>query len=71
MIVKVQISISTSLSEHQGLVYNKDHTVWAIFSPIPLDVVMLMGGELKKFFHAELNGDGLLTLDAEADWQDW
>lgn len=31
----------------------------------------LMGDRLKAFFHAEMEGDNVLLIGDEAEWQDW
>lgn len=68
MIVKVQLSQHSSVGS-RVLIYDKRRTV-QYEGPATPDVVELMDGAPKKFFHAELK-DGLVHLDAEATWQNW
>lgn len=64
MIVKVQISLSTSETERQILVYNKSRTIMQQFAESEAeDVVKAMGKDLKGFFDAKLNKDGYLVLN--------
>lgn len=70
MIVKVQISLSTSAPCPQVLVYNKSKTVW-YEGDAPKKVMSMMAGRYKAFFKAKREKDGSLTLKKPAKNQDW
>ncbi len=69
MIVKVQMSLFTTASCPQVLIYNEDRTVmWQ--GDAPKGLKKLMKGEPKKFFYATTKNKNII-LGEEAEWQDW
>jgi hypothetical protein len=67
MIFKVQISLN---EPRQVLAYNQDRTREGIFPPTE-DLLALMAGRPKAYFHANVAKDGKLMIDSEAPWQEW
>ena len=65
MIVKVQVAFN---QKDNVLVYNEDKTI--IFQTESEKITDMMNGNMKAFFHAEIE-DGNLNLIEEAPWQDW
>ena len=70
MIVKVQVSLATTLDNQRVLMYNEDRSA-QYECDVDQTIVDLMNGRLKAFFHAELLPDGELTIHKDAPWQDW
>jgi len=70
-IVKVQVSLFTTESEPQVLIYNKNLS-HSYQGPVSEDIIEIMKGEPKKFFYAKLpKKPGQIELLNEAPWQDW
>lgn len=74
MIVKVQLSVSTTEDNTQMLVYNKSRR-YLYQADATEEVEKLMGKELKKYFKVKLIDDGLgnkqIQLHNEVKCQDW
>lgn len=86
MIVKVQTSLSTTHPTPRVLIYN-EHRDWMYEGEATPEVMKLMKGDLKAFFHAMpvkkgrkgtfMNRSGKpkmnyeLALVARAPWQEW
>ncbi len=70
MIVKAQISLETSETVKQVLIYNQDRSV-CFEMDAPPAVLDAMADRRKAFFHAELRDDGKLELLEVAPWQEW
>ena len=71
MIVKVQQSLTTSAAERQMLVYSEDRiTVFGQF-PATQEVLDILDGRSKVFFHAEVDATGRVTLRKEAPEREW
>lgn len=72
MIVKVQLSLSTTESSRQVLIYNEDHSV-VYRGDAPRKLVRIMGQRPKAFFYAEIDGKNidLDTRSARPPWQKW
>ena len=69
MIIKVQLSLTTSYEKQQMMAYNQDESV-LIQEDASKDMKDIMHGRPKAFFNAEMV-DGKLTINGEAPWQDW
>ncbi len=70
-IVKVQLGINVPHGkQRQVLIYNEDKSLY-YEGDIPPDVLELMGDQLKAFFHASLDEKGMVSLDRQAEWEDW
>lgn len=61
MIVKVQLSLSTTAGARQMLVYNQDRSV-QFEGDAPPDIVAKMGDRPKAFFEAALGKVGELVI---------
>jgi hypothetical protein len=66
-IVKVQVALA---GDPNVLIYNEDRSIQAQF-PASKEVLTLMAGRVKAYFHSTLDENGLLGLDEEAPNQDW
>ena len=69
MIVKVQLSLSTTHRSQMCLVYNEDHSIEYESEASP-EIQTLMAGRLKAYFNAEIVGT-LLDIREEVEEQDW
>lgn len=70
MIVKVQLPLAGSgPTMRPVLVYNESRSIEALI-PLTSDLLEVMNGELKAFFHAHMEGTNLF-LDDPAPWQEW
>jgi len=73
MIVKIQLSLDSNLKGHTAgsrmLAYNEDRSVMMEMNT-PKEVVNLMDGRFKAFFHADIV-DGKLEVQSEAPRQNW
>lgn len=69
MIVKVQVSLASSLNSQQILIYNKSRSVMTQ-QDASEEIIKLMDGCFKAFFHAHID-DKMIILDKEAKWQSW
>jgi hypothetical protein len=70
MIVKVQVSLATSLPNQRVLVYNKDRSIM-YENDVTDDVLELLGDRPKAYFKAHLDKYKKLVLDEQAEDQDW
>lgn len=69
MIVKVQVPISGNYTIPHALIYNEDKTI--IFqTPVNKKLRKQMNGEVKRYFHAHMEGTEL-HIDSAAPWQEW
>lgn len=69
MIVKVQLSSSTTEPRRQVLIYNKDRTIlWT--GDATEELCRKMQKALKAFFHAHMNEE-TIVLDRLAPFQSW
>jgi hypothetical protein len=70
VIVKVQLSISSTLPGRRVLIYDESrkHT-WE--DTAPPDIEALMGDRLKAYFHAHLDDARKIIIDEAAPPQDW
>jgi hypothetical protein len=69
-IVKVQLPLFTT-GEAEALVYDKSRRNHG-FMPIDEFLLEAMGGELKKFFHAQILKDEVKVIyNMPAPWQEW
>lgn len=70
MIVKVQISIATSLPRRRLLIYNEDRSI--MYEDDATDeVIKLVGDYPKAYFKAHLDKQKKIVLDERAGDQDW
>ena len=70
MIVKVQISLDTSLPKKQVLVYNEDRSIeW--HAEAPKEILEVMDSRPKAFFKAHLDKDKKIVIDEEVPEQTW
>jgi hypothetical protein len=73
MIVKVQLSLSTTENGQQVLIYNKSRSVM-LQVPATNELIrqMTIDGDVepKLFFHAHIEGENVV-LDKYAKWQEW
>lgn len=70
MIVKVQVSLSTSDGVARCLVYNKDRSV-TFEDNLSEDVAEVMDGRPKGYFRATIGPTGLLEIGDEVEEQSW
>lgn len=71
MIVKVQLPIWTSSGEDLALIYNEDRSIEHLATEEETAQIREVQKDLKKFWHAHMNDDGLLQLDDFAPDQKW
>lgn len=69
MIVKVQLSVTSSKPNRQVLIYNKDES-FLLQEDASESMLKMMDGSLKKFFNAELV-DTILYFHDEVKFQNW
>lgn len=69
-IVKVQLSLYTSASRPQMLVYDEDRE-WEWEGEAGTDVLNLMDGQPKEYFYAHRDKEGRIVIDGLAPQQDW
>ena len=73
-IIKIQISITTTASMRQALVYNEDRTVMEQFDA-PKDLIRRVGNRMlhgpKRFFWAHIDERKILIIDENAPDQSW
>lgn len=69
MIVKVQVALESSMKNPPALVYNKDRSV-VMELPVNDEIRLMMEGQPKRYFEAEVEGDSLLII-GDADPQPW
>lgn len=69
LIVKVQLSISTSHNKRQCLIYNEDRSLLQEFEAPPA-LLKIMGGADKKYFNASLTL-GELSINEPTQEQNW
>ena len=70
-IVKVQRPVMTNDPTAGLLIYSEHKTIFAQLPPPNPEVVEKMGDRMKVFFHAERFSDGILSINDEANWQEW
>jgi len=70
MIVKVQLSITSSDGIQKVLIYDKSKSIM-YQEDANQDIIGKMDGEVKKFFNARINKKGILELINPTDFQDW
>lgn len=70
MIVKVQVSLFTSHTTQRVLTYNEDRSV-LLETDINPSIKAKMKGRPKAYFHAHACANKKLSLDAEAESQEW
>ena len=68
-VVKVQLSLSTTETKRQLLVYNRSKTVFHQMDA-PAEVIKAVGGEPKSFWLARMNGT-LIELLEPVDARSW
>lgn len=68
MIVKVQLSLASTDKVRRALVRDQ-HGFWWEGTPNE-DLVKMMRGEPKAFFHAEVKA-GAIEIGERAPWQEW
>lgn len=69
-IVKCQLSLMTSESTQQVMVYNEDRTVLLQVDCTP-DLKAMFGDSVKIFRYAHIRKDKMLSIDDPAPWQEW
>lgn len=69
LIVKVQLSLSTSHKQRQLLIYNKDRSLLQEL-PATDEVVAAMEGHDKRYFEASFS-QGVVELNKPTNNQDW
>lgn len=69
MIIKAQLSLSTTEARQRFFVYNEDRSVM-FEEPATGSHVAIMTGQPKKYFHAEIVNHKVV-IGSEALWQDW
>ncbi len=73
MIVKVQLPLMSNSKEAMALVYDEGKK-FQCFVAVTQDIIDVMGGNPKAFFHAHTEGEGkdkIVILDKIAPWQKW
>jgi hypothetical protein len=70
LIVKVQISLFTTETTRQMLVYDRRKSV-VFQGDVTQEVLDEMEGDPKAFFHATHRRDGAIELHRRAPWQEW
>jgi hypothetical protein len=70
MIVKVQLSISSSEPGTFILIYNKDRSIM-YESDAAEDIIVLMGLRVKAYFYAEIDSDNRIAIGDTAEDQNW
>jgi len=71
MIVKVQMPVITNEVPPKCLIYDKNRTFEELVI-ISDELIDAMGERKKAFFYAEIDEeDGTISLQAEAEWQNW
>ena len=69
MIVKVQLSLTTSEECQQVCIYNEDESVFWM-GDASKELIKEMKGEFKQFRYAEII-DSKIDIQEEAPWQEW
>lgn len=69
IIFKIQISVVTSASKMQVMVYNEDKSILGQF-PMSKEIKQLAKGRKKFFVYGEMIGTEVNIL-SEAPWQNW
>lgn len=74
-IIKVQLSQFDSEGRTMMLAYNEDKSMW-YEGDATQDVIDVMQGEQKRFFHAKFNKNkkkhgGTFVIEEIAPWQNW
>lgn len=70
VIVKVQTPLESNALVPRALVYTRDRTTIYTQVPVTLELLGAMGGKVKRFFYAHLEGD-TVSLGRCAPWQEW
>ncbi len=69
MIFKVQLSMMTTEPHRQALIYNRERSLrWQ--GNASQDMLDLMDGDLRAFFHGRMDGT-VIVLDRRCADQDW
>lgn len=68
-LVKVQVSLYTTESKPQILIYNEDHSIF--FQGDMYKGLEKRIKEPKKFWWAHVSKKNMIVLDKPAPWQDW
>lgn len=70
-IVKIQLPVFPHGATN-ALIYSENRTIEYMQDPLPSKLAKIVRREgMKAFFHAELDGGGILTIGKKAKWQDW
>jgi hypothetical protein len=69
-IIKLQVSIYTTESKSQVLIYNKDRSIFYQEDITP-EIEDLMDGDKKAYFEAHIDETNKLVLDKQIDEQNW
>jgi len=69
-IVKVQISLSTSESTPQALIYDEKRSIYQQFEAFS-KLQRKVGAQMKRFFWAHIGKNKMLHLDSYAPEQEW
>jgi hypothetical protein len=69
LIVKIQVSITTTADERQMLVYNKDKSIH-FQCPVTEDVLLILAGRPKMYCFYSIVSDEI-QISGEAPLQDW
>ncbi len=71
MIVKIQLPLMSNEGYDHAMIYDKERTFIRIVEGKDFPAVKkMMGDDVKKFFHAKVEGK-TLKLTEEAEWQEW
>jgi hypothetical protein len=70
VIVKVQVSLFTTESAQQVLVYNEDRSVM-YQGDVTQDILDAMGGAPRRYFFAVINDDNTIGIEDPAPEQTW
>jgi len=68
-VVKVQLSLATSLNTRQCLIYNRDKSLAQEF-PASKEILRAMGNHDKRYFNASFD-NGKLTINKPVKDQPW
>jgi hypothetical protein len=73
IIVKIQVPLATNMKEAPALVYDETRAVTSTL-PVTEELLQIMEGDLKAFFHAEVEEgeeEDTITIGDRAPWQEW
>ena len=69
-IYKVQVPLASNEVPPLALVYNEKRNHEGLF-PVTDDLLKIMKGRHKAFFHGQMQPDGKILFGQEAKWQHW